>query len=245
MNKHKEYVLWKAKLLYAIENDNIVPYFQRIVNVERVEEEKYEALIRLIDEDKIISPAMFLNIAKETRLYPILTKIMIEKTFKIFEKKNAAFSINLSIDDITNPTTVAYIHEMLQKYDVQNRLIFEILESEEIDNFNHILPFITDMKKLGVRFAIDDFGSGYSNFSYLLQIRPDFIKIDGSLIKNLTQSSNEYHIVKAIITFANSLHIEIVAEYVCSKEIENILKDLGVKYMQGYHFSEPRPYTAL
>lgn len=241
MNRHKENVLWKEKIIFAIENDMIVPFFQEIIDKKNPKIKKYEALIRLIDGEKVISPYFFLNIAKEAKLYPELTKIMIEKTFKIFDKKNATFSVNLSIDDILNAKTVQFIKEKLKKYNVQNRLIFEILESEEISNFDDVMPFITDMKKLGVRFAIDDFGSGYSNFSYLLQIKPDFIKIDGSLIKNLTATSNEYYIVDAIVKFAKSLDIQIIAEHVSSQEIVSVLKDFDIDYMQGFHYSEPSP----
>ena len=241
MNRHKENILWKEKVIFAIENDKIVPFFQEIIDNKNPKNKKYEALIRLIDDEKIISPYFFLNIAKETKLYPKLTQIMIEKTFKLFDKESASFSINLSIDDILNAKTVQFIHQKLKKYDVQNKLIFEILESEEIDNFDDIMPFINDMKKLGIRFAIDDFGSGYSNFSYLLQIKPSFIKIDGSLIKNITTTSNEYHIVDAIVKFAKSLDIKIIAEHVSSQNIVNVLNNFDIDYMQGFHFSEPSP----
>ncbi len=241
MNRHKENVLWKEKIIFAIENDKIVPFFQKIIDNKNPKNKKYEALIRLIDNKKVISPYFFLNIAKETKLYPKLTQIMIEKTFKIFDKENATFSINLSIDDILNTKTVQFIHKKLKKYDVKDKLIFEILESEEIANFDDIMPFIYNMKKLGVRFAIDDFGSGYSNFSYLLQIKPDYIKIDGSLIKNITKTSNEYHIVNAIVKFAKSLGIKIIAEHVSSQNIVDVLHDFDIDYMQGFHFSEPSP----
>ena len=241
MNKHKENILWKEKIIYAISENMVVPFFQEIVDVKNPNNKKYEALIRIVDNDNVISPYSFLNIAKETKLYPELTKIMIEKTFKIFEKNSAKFSLNLSIDDITNAQTVKFIHKKLKEYNVQDRLIFELLESEEISNFDDIMPFIKEMKKLGVKFAIDDFGSGYSNFSYLLQIKPDFIKIDGSLIKNLTPTSNEFHIVDAIVKFAKSLDIKIVAEHVSSQDIVAVLDDFDIDYMQGFHFSEPSP----
>jgi EAL domain-containing protein (putative c-di-GMP-specific phosphodiesterase class I) len=200
---------------------------------------KYECLIRLRDEEKIISPSMFLQVAKETKLYPKLTKIMIEKSFTTFSKIDASFSVNLSIDDILNVDTVKYIKKQIKKYKVEEKVIFELLESEEIGNFDEVIPFIKEMKKIGVRFAIDDFGSGYSNFIYLVKIQPDFIKIDGSLIKNLKRDSNEYHIVCAIVEFAKTLDIKIVAEFVCSSQIAEILKDFDIDYMQGYYFSEP------
>ncbi len=239
MNRHKEHLLWRQKIQYAVENDLIVPFFQKIVDLKNPQNEKYESLIRMIDEDKIISPFMFLEIAKETKLYPELTKIMIEKTFKICSKRDATFSVNLSMDDISNTQTINFIRKKLDEYDVSDKIIFEILESEEIYDFSIVLSFIQEMKKRGIRFAIDDFGSGYSNFSYLLQIEPDFIKIDGSIIKNLRENSNEYHIVSAVVKFAKALNAKIVAEHVSSKEIVDILQKFDIDYMQGYYFSEP------
>jgi len=240
MNKHKEYILWREKIEYAIKEDNFVPYFQPIVDVKNPKNKKYECLIRMIDNGNIISPYMFLNVAKESKLYPKLTRIMIEKTFKVFQDIDASFSINISIDDIQNKQTVEFILESLKKYNIQNKLIFEILETEEIDNFEDIYPFIKQMKKLNVKFAIDDFGSGYSNFSYILKIKPDFLKIDGSLIKNIHLNSDEYYLVDSIVKFAKSLDIKLIAEYVSTKEIFDILTDFDIDYMQGYYFSEPQ-----
>ena len=239
MNKYKENILWRKKIQYAISNDMIVPFFQPIIDMKNPKNKKYESLIRMIDDNKIISPYLFLDIAKEAKLYPELTKIMVEKTFKIFDTSEAEFALNLSVDDITNSETVEFIYKKLNEYDVRNKLTFELLESEEISDFDTILSFIKKMKSLGVKFAIDDFGSGYSNFSYLLQIQPDFIKIDGSLIKNIATNANSYHIVNAIVEFAKVLNIKIVAEFVSSQEIVDVLKDFDVDYMQGFHFAEP------
>ena len=240
MNKHTEYILWREKIQYAINNNNFVPFFQPIIDVNNPEKAKYECLIRMIDNDNIISPYMFLDIAKESRLYPQLTRIMIKKSFEVFHNIDATFSINISIDDIEDKETITYINKNLEKYNVKDKLIFEILESEEISNFKKILPFIEQMKSKGVRFAIDDFGSGYSNFSYMLQIKPDFIKIDGSLIKNISKDSSSYYVVDAIVKFAKSLNIKLIAEYVSTKEILDTLKGFDIDYMQGYYFSEPQ-----
>jgi diguanylate cyclase (GGDEF)-like protein len=240
MNRHTEYVLWREKIEYAIENDNIIPYFQPIIDMKNPNNRKYEALIRMRDNDNIIAPYMFLDIARESKLYPKLTKIMIEKSFKMFDEMDATFSINISIEDIEEASTIAFIRQSLKRYNVSHKLIFELLESQEIENFDKILPFIQEMKALGVRFAIDDFGSGYSNFAYMLQMKPDFIKIDGSLIKEVSQDSNSYHVVGAIVKFAKALEIEVVAEYVSTKEILDTLNSFDIDYMQGYYFSEPQ-----
>lgn len=240
MNKHTEYILWREKIQYAIDNDDFVPFFQPIIDINNPQDKKYECLIRMIDNNNIISPYMFLNIAKESKLYSKLTKIMVQKSFETFHNIDATFSINISIDDIEDKETISYINQSLEKYDVSHKLIFEILESEEISNFDKVWPFIEEMKSKGVRFAIDDFGSGYSNFSYMLQIKPDFIKIDGSLIKNISKDSNSYYVVDAIVKFAKSLNIKLIAEYVSTKEILDTLYEFDIDYMQGYYFSEPQ-----
>lgn len=240
MNTFRDHVMWRKKIEVAIENDMIVPYFQEIIDTKNPHNKKYEALIRMLGPDgEVISPYLFLAIAKGTKLYPKLTQIMIQKTFEKFSHVDAEFSLNLSAEDISNKKTLECIYEHIGKYDLGRKVIFELLESEEILNFDSVVPFIKNMKTLGVRFAIDDFGSGYSNFSYLLKLQPDFIKIDGSLIKNISQNSNEFHIVKAIVSFAKTLNILVVAEHVSSKEIVDILQSFDIEFLQGFYFSEP------
>jgi diguanylate cyclase (GGDEF)-like protein len=239
MNKHKQNIFWREKIQYAIDNDLVEPYFQSIVNVDNVKEKKYEALIRIIDKDHIITPYQFLDIAKETKQYRYLTRIMIEKTFKRFENEDAEFSINISMLDIENKETVQFLKDKIVQYHVQNKLILEILESEDVINSDKFLTFVDSMRILGVRFALDDFGSGYSNFAFLLKMHPRFLKIDGSLIKNIQIDKNSYSIVKTIVLFAKQLNAIVIAEFVENAEIVRVLQELDVHYMQGYHFSKP------
>ena len=165
---------------------------------------------------------------------------MIRKSFQTFAKNDYEFSINLSIHDIEDTETVQFLKEQIDRYEIGKRLTIELLETEEINN-KDIMGFIEAMSQKGVRIAIDDFGSGYSNFSYLLQMNPDFIKIDGSIIKNLTAYSSEFYIVEAIIKFASMLGIKTVAEHVSNQESLSLLQELQVDYCQGYLFSEPKP----
>jgi EAL domain-containing protein (putative c-di-GMP-specific phosphodiesterase class I) len=95
------------------------------------------------------------------------------------------------------------------------------------------------MKALGVRIALDDFGSGYSNFSYLMELKPDFIKIDGSLIKEIDTNNNSYIIVKTIANFSNELNIDVIAEYIHSKEVYEKTRELNITGFQGYYLGEP------
>ena len=125
------------------------------------------------------------------------------------------------------------------KFEDRNRLVFEILESENLSDYDFLEEFVLKYKKLGVKIAIDDFGSGYSNFIRIIRLKPDYLKIDGSLIKNIDKDNNSYEIVKSIIAFSKTLNIRTIAEYVHSEEIFNLLLELGVDEFQGYYFGKP------
>ena len=204
-------------------------------------QKKYECLMRLVEEDKVISPYLFLEVAKETKLYHQLTRIMIQKSFEKFADNEASFSLNISLLDIENTTTREFLKDKINHYKLGNRLILELLESEEIITSEKFLPFVKEMRSLGVRFALDDFGSGYSNFSFVLQMRPYFIKIDGSLIKNIIVDQNSYNVVQAIVAFAKEIDAGVIAEFVENEEIVQALQTCGIHWMQGYYFSIPSP----
>jgi EAL domain-containing protein (putative c-di-GMP-specific phosphodiesterase class I) len=239
---HKDNMEWIQKIKTAIANDKIIPYFQPIVNNETKKIEKYECLVRLIDEqDKVISPFFFLDIAKHSKLYESITKIMIKKSFQTFNNSNYEFSINLSIEDIIDYNLFGYIKNMLSIYPLADKVCFELLETEKIENYQIIADFVSEVRELGCKVSIDDFGSGYSNFSHLLNLNFDYLKIDASLIKNIHNDKNKQIIVKTIVTFAQELGIKTIGEYVESEEIYDYIKAMGITYSQGYYFSEPVP----
>ena len=239
--EYKSNMFWTKKIKEAISDDRVEVFFQPIVDNKTQQINRYEALIRLRDENgSIISPYFFLEIAKKAKLYKQLTKIVILKTFEMFRKNEYEFSINLSIDDILDKEINEYIFEMLNIYSISDRVIFEIVESESIENFEYIQEFIKDVKALGCRIAIDDFGTGYSNFEYLMRLEPDFIKIDGSIIKEILSDKKSEIITSVIVDFAKKIDIQVIAEYVESKEIFDKIKELGVDKSQGYYFSEPK-----
>lgn len=243
LDKFQEYennMFWTKKLKSAFANNTIEVFFQPLVNNQTLNVDKYECLVRLIDEDgKIINPYFFLNISKKSNQYTKLTKIVIEKSFKKFEDLPFEFSLNISYEDIENIDFLDFIKEMLIKYNVSNRVVFEILEDENIKNYNLLISFIDEIKNLGCKVAIDDFGSGYSNFEHLLKMNVDYLKIDSSLIKNVAKDENSYKITKTIIEFAKSLNLKTIAEFVENEEIFKITKELGADYSQGYFFSAP------
>ncbi|WP_294897031.1 MULTISPECIES: EAL domain-containing protein [unclassified Sulfuricurvum] len=235
-------IYWSKKLKDAIDEHRFALYYQGIHESSAQSIIEYEALIRIIDKDgSVISPAMFLDIAKKSRLYRHITHFVVNEIFTQLHDTSHTYSINLSLDDILNQETQNLIYKHLKESNVGNRLIFEILESEGIENFEEVSHFITHVKKYGCKIAIDDFGSGYSNFAYLMRLNVDFIKIDGSLIKNLDIDLSAQDIVRTIVEFANRLNIRTIAEFVSTASIYDECKELRIDYIQGYYLSEPQP----
>lgn len=242
--EYKDNMEWVKKLKKGIDENNIVPYFQPIFDNVTDKIASYECLIRLIDTDGVvISPYKFLGIAKKSRLYGKLTKIMIEKSCRHFEHIDCDFSINLSVEDILDDNIVRYIKHKIKEFGVEKKIIFEILESEGIENYEEISYFIDDMKALGCRVAIDDFGSGYSNFEHLIKLKVDYIKIDGTLIKNLDNDANAQIVVQTIVDFANRLNILTVAEFVHNEAIYIKVKNFKIDRTQGFFLAQPNEQT--
>jgi EAL domain-containing protein (putative c-di-GMP-specific phosphodiesterase class I) len=225
----------------AIYNNRIISYYQPIFDTQN-NIIKYEALVRLEDEKgTILSPYLFLELSQKIKLYSKITETMIEKTFKYFSKNKKDFSLNLSFDDILNEKTNNYLFDMIKKYNIANQLTIEILETQSLTNEKAVLEFIDKLYSYGAKIAIDDFGSGFANFEYMTKVQSDYIKIDGSLIKDIDKNENSKIVVETIILFAKKLGKKTVAEFVHSKEIYDIVKKLGVDYIQGYYLSEPKP----
>ena len=230
------------KIKEAIKNDKIVPFFQPILNIKTKTVTKYESLARLIEKDgSIISPYSFLEIAKKARLYPYITENIIKKTFDTALKyPDISFSINLSSFDMQDKKTIDFIKKSFERLKNHDKIVFEILESESIKNYEKISKFITDFKNTGCKFAIDDFGSGYSNFAHLIELNIDFLKIDASLIKNIHTDKKSFETVKAIVNFAKTMGVKTIAEYVESEEILNKVIHLDIDFAQGYHIGKPQ-----
>jgi diguanylate cyclase (GGDEF)-like protein len=243
----KEYennLMWKQKLKDAIHNQRIIPYFQPIVNNVNGKIEKYESLVRLIDKQgMVIHPHNFLDLAKKSHLYDNITKAMILRSFATFEKLDYEFSINLTVNDILDEDINKFIMAELKKNkNLSGRVVFEILESEGIENYKEVMVFIEQVKELGCKIAIDDFGSGYSNFEHIMRLEVDYIKIDSSLIKNLPYDKNSQIITKTIVNFARELKLKTISEFVHSREVYEKTVELGIDFSQGYYFGEPKEF---
>ncbi|MDO9266437.1 MAG: bifunctional diguanylate cyclase/phosphodiesterase [Sulfurimonas sp.] len=239
-NEYERNLKLSAIVRNAVESLKIMPYFQAIVDSKTSKIKKYECLARLIDKNgKILSPTLFIPVAKKIKVYKIVTKTIIDKSFEAFEDNEFEFSINLSIDDIMSSEIFNFIIDKLKNSKASKRVIFELLESDAIEDSKKVDRFISEVKRYGAKIAIDDFGSGYSNFGYLTKMNVDYIKIDGSLVQNIDVDKNALLVVETIVEFAKKLGIKTIAEYVHSSMIMDIVRDLGVDYSQGFYIDEP------
>ncbi len=229
-------------LSVAIEQKRIIPYFQPIIDLASGKIVKYEALVRQLQPDgRVIGPDQFLDLAAQTPLYRELTKTMIEHVFATFADKPYRFSINLSMRDLLDSELMQMLEEQLKANPASaKRLEIELLESENLFDIQATERFITLLKSYGCRIAIDDFGTGYSNFSYLAKLSVDTLKIDGSLIAKIETDEKYFKTVQTIVHYAKTLGVETVAEFVETREIALILREIGVTYGQGYYFDKPQ-----
>jgi len=225
----------------ALNEDRIVCYFQPIVDAKSLKILKYEALVRMLSKSKdIIYPNDFLPYIKHTNIHYKLTKKILEICFDKFSKNDKLVSINLSFLDLLNQDVVELIVERLTKdKSLASRITFEILESDEIEDIEIFTKKIQILHKLGSKIAIDDFGSGYSNFKAVLDVKADFLKIDGTLIKDMANDEKVFKVVKNIILFAKDSDMKTIAEFVATKEILDSLKKLDVDYLQGFYLAKP------
>ncbi|MDD2369400.1 MAG: bifunctional diguanylate cyclase/phosphodiesterase [Sulfuricurvum sp.] len=241
--QYKANIALTSTIHKALNAGRITCFYQPIVSTQSGRIEKYETLVRMIDESaNIIPPLDFLKTAQKTRLYPQITRTVVEHACNTFKNRNEEFSVNLSIRDILDPGTVRFIEETIVQTDTAHRIVFEILESEGIDNFDAVTHFIHRMKKLGSKIAIDDYGTGYSSLENILRLDVDYIKIDGSLIRNINTDPKHAIVLNSIADFASKLGIKTIAEYVESEEIFNHIKSIDITYSQGYYTGKP---TAL
>ena len=238
---------WREKIKKALKNDKVIPFYQAIFDVDK-NIVKYETLMRIEDlnekgEIVYLSPYFFLDISVKTKQYLQLSNQIISKALKDLRKTDKQISINLSFKDILDSEFIVFLDESLKKItnEDKSRVVFEILESDYISDYTLLEEFISKYRKQGIKIAIDDFGTGYSNFAHILKIRPNYIKIDGSLIKNIYSDKNSYEMVKSIIDFSKALNIRVIAEFVHSQEVFDSLVELGVDELQGFYLAEPKP----
>jgi len=224
----------------ALENENIIPFFQPIRNAKTNRVEKYETLMRLRDEDgEILTPNRFLNIGIQAKLYPQMLGQMISKSIEYYEASDKSFSINFSIEDLLDPQITNPIIQLIKKSNIGKKIVIEVLECKNSINYERVNYILGHFRSFDCKIAIDDFGAGYSNFEHVMRLDVDILKIDGSLITNIDTDKTTQLLVRTIVSFAKELNLETVAESVHNASVYKKVKELDVDYVQGLFLGAP------
>lgn len=226
----------------AIEDNRVICYYQKIIDNKTHECSHYEALLRIVSKHgDIITPDKILPVIKGTFISRNITKCVLNICYEQLQKNpDISLNVNLNPQDIVNDSILTILKNYAKEPNITNRLGLEIVESEDIINYEGAKSNLLMLKNLGFKLYIDDFGSGYSNFIYLTEINSDFIKIDGNIIKKILDDKVSYLVVKSIVNFAKEANIKVIAEFVSSEEIYKKVKELDIEYSQGYYFHQPQ-----
>jgi diguanylate cyclase (GGDEF)-like protein/PAS domain S-box-containing protein len=242
---------WVSRLMKVLEEDRFRLYVQPIVPLKPISEyhNKYEILIRMLDDQgQVVSPARFIPAAEKYHFMPQLDRWVIANTLDMCGtlQIEGLFSINLSAQSVAEVNFLEYIYRQFDKHKVDPKTIcFEITETATISNMATASSFIEDLKKIGCTFALDDFGSGFSSFNYLKNMPIDFLKIDGSFVRDMDKNPVNSAMVEAMNTLGHIIGVKTIAEFVCNSTIKEKLTDLNVDFAQGFELSEPKPITQL
>ncbi len=239
--EYRENLITARRIKNALNSEQVMVECQPIFDTKTKEIYSYEVLMRLADETgKKMYPNEFLNIAKQSLLYSPLMQNVIYLTFELMKSyPDTKFSINMSSVDMLDEDTSRIFLNLLESSDHPENVIIEILESEGVSDYDTIKPFLKRAKNLGCQLSIDDFGSGYSNYYRIMELDIDNIKIDGSIIKRLSDDENSRIVVETIVEFAKRKGYKIVAEFVSNEEIYNEVKKYGIDYTQGFYLGKP------
>lgn len=224
----------------ALVQDGITPHFQGIYDNRKGRIEMYEALIRIRDaQGNLYYPGQFLSIAKEYDLYEALSVIMVKKVMVMFLHKDVKVTINLNVQDIYDEDMIEMIFHYLKQADHPENFVFELVESEEVKDYQYIEEFAERIHEHGAKIAIDDFGSGFSNLLHIIKINADILKIDGEIIKVVCQDENCREFVTMINEWCKNTGKEVIGEFVENENIQQVMEKIGIAHSQGYYFAKP------
>jgi diguanylate cyclase (GGDEF)-like protein/PAS domain S-box-containing protein len=244
---------WVTRLNHALDEDRFCLYAQTIMPLDDRTDKHYELLIRMVDEKgEIIPPGAFLPAAERYNLISKIDHWVIENAFGLladnpaFLKQINFIAINLSGQSLTDPIILKYIITQLDESEISgDHICFEITETAAISNLGKAIKFISSLRGMGCRFALDDFGSGLSSFGYLKNMPVDYLKIDGMFVKDIFDDPIDHAMVKSINEIGHVMGMETIAEFVENDVIKGMLKEIGVNYAQGYGIEKPQPFDEL
>ncbi|MBL4297365.1 EAL domain-containing protein [Vibrio fluvialis] len=231
---------WLSCVSRAVLDNNVLVYAQPIFKAHSHELASYECLVRIEDDGEIILPGRFLPIIEGTHLYTRLSRQMINRTFDLMRDRSEAFSINLAPQDFMSERTLLNLEEAIKSLPDPSRVGLEVLETEQIKDYGHMIEVCNHFRSLGVSIIVDDFGSGYSNIDEIVKLEPQVIKLDGSLIRNIDQDVKQRRIAQQLVQLCQVLNAKTVAEFVHNDDVRRISEEMGVDYLQGFHLGAPQ-----
>ncbi|HPH14350.1 MAG TPA: EAL domain-containing protein [Burkholderiaceae bacterium] len=236
---------WVSRINQSLENDGFILHMQRMQCFNDGGESHCELLVRMIGESgELHMPGQFLATAERYKLMPQVDRWVIAKAFKILARKDMDLphvcAINLSGQSLSDERLANYVLDQIKTYDVNpRRICFEITETAVIANLEKAQSFIHEMRKIGCRFSLDDFGSGLSSFAYLKNLKVDFLKIDGMFTRNVNTNKIDRAMVESITSVGHVMGLKVIAEFAETRELVEALREIGVDYAQGYGVAMP------
>jgi len=235
----------ERSLVESIEKSSVIPYYHEIIDLRRMSLFGFEVLMRIKFNGRILSAGEFVDVAERLGVMPKLDLLLMEKVFESYKFFGNQYKLFIFINMVPENATVEFaekVRALADKYSVPvSNIVFEITERKAIEDIMQVADFVRELKNEGFRFAIDDFGSGYSSFYYLKYLPTDFLKIEGEFIRHLTHSHTDRIFIKGIVNVAKEMGIKVVAEFVENDEILEVVKELDIDYAQGYYFGKPEP----
>jgi len=244
--QQQENIYWINKIRHAIEEEKVLGFFQPIRNNKTKKIEKFECLARIDDNGGLVSPIRFMEACKMTGTLSLITRRIVANAFRVFSNTEYEFSINITSNDIN----LEYLEEFLllnvKKYNIDpSRVVLELLEDIITLSDTNMIEQINSLRKKGFQIALDDFGVENSNFSRLLELNPDYLKIDGIFIKDIAENKKSELIVETIVHLCKKRGIKVIAEYVHNQAVLDKIESMGIDYAQGYFIGEPKESLEL
>lgn len=249
----QEQMNWATKLTECLEEDKFILYAQPIVPTRKPASKNisYEILLRMTEGEKIIPPGAFLPAAERYNKITQIDRWVVSKTLsmikdqKTFLENTDHISINLSGMSLTDESFMRFLIDEIDKSNLHGKICFEITETAAITNLSAASKAINILHGMGIRFSLDDFGSGLSSFAYLKNLQVDYLKIDGNFVKDIVTDPIDRAMVNSIHEVASVMGKTTVAEFVENEDILSVLCEIGVDYAQGYGIGKPAPLTNL
>jgi diguanylate cyclase (GGDEF)-like protein/PAS domain S-box-containing protein len=241
----RERLAWGERIVSALQDERMLVYAQPILDLRSGKIRRYELLIRMAEDDHILTPDQFLPPAERLGLMPDIDRFMVERAIALLAAQpdsSVCLDVNLSGSALSDPSLLHFIEDELKLAQVAaTRFGVEITETTAVSDIRKAQEFVTRLKTIGCRVSLDDFGSGFSSFYYLKHLPIDALKIDGSFVSGIAGNGQDMHLVRALIELCRALGVESTAEYVEDGETLGLLRELDADYAQGFHVGRPMP----